>query len=226
MSVTVGYHRKSCFHKFIPSRWTLTPFQHWKEMARPDNAIIIHEGHMTCDEYTFALIPGRKLLYVHLLFEYNEMEAVLAYHLDESTKTMFIDACTANSDTFDETIVNLPSGIGGADLFERVFTSFFTSLTSLVDSFFGVDWKCELTDDCATRVAQNVFDEIANLTKHTLMNIGRMNYTIGVYDNTTEEAASSRIAAAFRGWKDRMKYRFDPHTTLGRHLAMYLFLTM
>lgn len=39
-------------------------------------------------------------------------------------------------------------------------------------------------------------------------------------DTKREERAASMIAAAFKGWKARMQYRFSPHTTLGRYIAM------
>lgn len=46
---------------------------------------------------------------------------------------------------------------------------------------------------------------------------------LGYVDTSIEDRAASVIAACFKGWRARMRYRFNPYTRLGKHLIMEAF---
>ena len=50
------------------------------------------------------------------------------------------------------------------------------------------------------------------------------NTILGFYDTTRAEAAT-KIQAAFRGWRVRLRLRFCPYNRLGRHVVMRMMLS-
>ena len=43
---------------------------------------------------------------------------------------------------------------------------------------------------------------------------------LGAYCDMTNENAAVKIQAAFRGWRVRMQYRYNPHNSLGRYVIL------
>lgn len=111
------------------------------------------------------------------------------------------------------------------------------SINKVVTYLFGADWTCELPMDiphveglghileCYYVNVNYSFTNFYNAIQMFDVHEDR-NRIIGYVDPTSaENEAVTKISAAFRGWKARMKYRFNPYTSLG-YLALKEFKDM
>lgn len=185
----------------------------------------VYSTHNHTDELYVHFCPEIRLFYIQCYMDYWNVVAYCRVEIDENAKTVRIVQCSCESTNFDDDIVPAPSGVGSLALFKECIDhmqpGFFTDIMA---NFFGDGWQV-LLDDPETNTTTVDMDEVPIVQEwiNKLPSEMTSPYIIGHFEHDPKYTAASKIAAAFRGWKVRMKYRFDPNTTLGKHLVMTMF---
>lgn len=151
--------------------------------------------------FTVTYIPGENMLHVVCIIDTEEMDMYTNIVLNHSTKTMHIAACTC---------------FGSKMLFSYVCDRI---KHLMVRGFLGDLWKVEIDQTVSQGVCESdicIMDE--NIAKMPFAYDVRKHVVIGHFEFAQEEEVA-RILAAFRGWKVRMEYRFNPNTLLGRNCS-------
>lgn len=96
----------------------------------------------------------------------------------------------------------------------------------LLDSFFGagreyqvrLEESSESSESSVPSVSCNEVAQMKALEK--AFGKCKTNTTVGFWPYMTRARASVTIQKWFKGWSARKRYRYNPHTTLGKHLFM------
>jgi hypothetical protein len=94
-------------------------------------------------------------------------------------------------------------------------------LDDAVKCMFGQSWTAVIGkgDDTIDTEISSRFRSLKDMLYPGDGNTG----LYGMYDLSLETNAATKIQAAYRGWKARMRYRFNPHTTLGAYYVIHMF---
>lgn len=213
------------------------PFTDWMRWMRPKDSIFMHYRHdvdeddIIMNKYRYILIPYENLMFVNIqlgLQEENQLYlyAVCRFWADAVTQTVHIEACSCYTIQYDENTLRYESTFGNNSLFETIYARFCGSLNSIVCPFFGNDWKCSVLKNTLC-VSDKEWRTAEDAEYYMVCKVLTNPEKSGVYGTFSFEDiqnnASRLIQSTFRGWKARNTYRFNPNTTLGRHLIMKMF---
>ena len=227
-----------------------SPHTDWIARCRPRCAAFTYgkNGYPndTSASAWYTYMPHDGFIEILLNFPWFEIDALLRIQVDEEAKSVcVIEAmceryCTY-ADEGDEDQWDGNCWFGNLNFFRkqlRILGSW--PLDDAVKCMFGQSWTAVVGEGDAS-IAKKVaarFRPLKNLLcpdndvntyfgkyidKYKYKNIKKI---CGMYDLSLEINAATKIQAAYRGWKARMMYRFDPHTTLGQYYVNHMFREM
>lgn len=112
---------------------------------------------------------------------------------------------------------------GGHGLFRKAIEYYaseqFHILDEIAFEFFGPDWKLTCPAHSIPRVEDSAHIHFRKWAGMLNNYIGPLSKTIAYFD-LKKDLAATKIQAAFRGWRVRMKYRYNPYNRLGKYVII------
>lgn len=199
-----------------------TPYDSWKHMGNPTEAAFKYTQHHGDNVAEYVFLPTSGLLSISLRFEYTNLFVEMQVGVDPDAKSIRPKAinCTSN-DSWPDMHYKCPVGEGGGKLLRKAlaFYSDVNILETIAKEFFGLDWKFASFPKRIPRVKPVDRKYLHDKVDLLYYNRGPWGKTTAYFDPELDHAAT-KIQAAFRGWKVRMKYRYNPHNRLGKHVIM------
>ena len=200
------------------------PYADWLACCSIRDSAFMFSKRCLNDRMYTVFVPAMNIMYMNIQLEYWIMEAFFLVNLCHEKNIVNFTACSCSADNlWQETYPASPHGQGSIAFFKRCMRSLTSDFTKyMVHPFLGDTWKINMRSAVRSEVlleTQNAFNE---MQEH--FTVFKYNSVIGHFDDTRELAAATKIKATFRGWRERMKYRFNPYTTLGQHLALKLYI--
>lgn len=228
MAVSISYSKK----KFTREQWHRSaaigsnPYQDWIRFNRPSKAAFKYTDHRMDDIITVIYDPNLDAMYIDVTSDYWYMTAVARVQVDNDHKRLRITSATCNA-ADNWPLMNgpgCPNGHGGARFLRRAldYASSLDALGIASREFFGPEWSFVTPIKRGT-----IFDSFIINSMHEWDEV--LNYNRGPWGKCTaffdltrvQASAATKIQAAFRGWKARMKYRYNPYTSLGRYVILH-----
>lgn len=215
VSYTSSYRKyKSC---------TRTPYDDWINKNKPE--VVFKYSTHGMDEYAHIYFePMKNLITIEADMEYYYFEVKFTIKIDDEKKKLEIDRFFCKSDNFWPEMFTdgTPnSGSGGISWYKKniAFLPDFLSLENAIDTFFGSEWKIQIP---LTRPLLSDTKEVSYDDYFDNYRCGPWDHTIGIFVLNKNEAATI-IQKYYRGWRVRMKYRYDPETRLGKYVINKMF---
>ncbi len=202
-----------------------SPYVDWLRLRRPSKAAFKITNHMMDDVYTIIFDPNLNALYIDVNCEYWYMNAVALVQVDMKTRKLRITraSCRAQDEWSALNGDACPNGKGGAR-FMRKALKFVRDLDVLgiaAKHFFGEHWTFVTPLKRGTLTDDHIVESMHAWNDCLYYNRGPWGKTTAYFDTTEDEkSAATRIQSVFRGWQARMKYRYNPYTTLGRYVVL------
>ena len=203
-----------------------SPYEDWINYGCPALAAFRYSQHSMADYYTVIFDPTLNALFIDINCEYWTMTAIARVDVDAENKKLRITgaSCKASNHWPLMNAIHCPRGEGGARFLRRALGYFddLSLLKTVASVFFGPEWsfvtpikRGRLHDPELFISSMCKWDESMYSTRQQW---GR---ATAYFDRTDIEGdAATRIQAAFRGWKVRMKYRYSPYNRLGKYVIL------
>lgn len=228
MAFSVSYTPKQYDHE----RWhksvedTTTPFYDWKARCSPKQATFMYSEHVCDDTLRIIFVPGLSLLYSYIDTDPYTAFITTRVVINEQEKNVNIIevTCDCRDGMYMDEEEYEALGRGASDMLSLCmrYLSGARLYEKITKHMFGSGWTLTVTEN-APYVSKE-FEDIGDKESVKMhCSTGPWNKTIGTFDMTKEESSAIKIQAAFRGWRARMKYRYNPYTTLGRYCALKLY---
>lgn len=219
MSYSISYSAKT----FVRDRWhqtekSKTPYGDWISRGQLD-AIFKYCNHCGDDIISIHFHPLESLLHISGNFDYYNFDLVTELLVNSDAHTISIKKLFCKNENMWPEVMGGPvTGEGGLSCYKKnlEYSSVF-SLETAILCFFGLGWKLLPLPMTVPRVDDEVFDKGKGFGKDfEFYRRGPWGRTTGLF-KVNRKAASIIIQKYFRGWKARMAYTFNPHTTLGAY---------
>lgn len=203
-----------------------SPYNDWISHGCPAIAAFRYTQHAMADDYTLIFDPTLNALFIDINCEYWTMTAIASVHVDSVAKKLRITgaSCKAANHWPLMNGIHCPHGEGNSRFMRRALGYFadLDLLKTVASTFFGQEWafimpikRGRLHDTDLIISTMCKWDDSLYCTKPQW---GR---ATAYFDRTDIEGdAATRIQAAFRGWKVRMKYRYSPYNRLGKYVIL------
>lgn len=171
-------------------------------------------------------IPATQTFFISAGREYYEMEAAGTLSIDNTTVILksvlckFHDHWPLRNGREGEDA----RGTGGIDIFLQNLETLkiFDITTKLVKNMFGESYEFEIPENVTTASEECYATE--KVRYNGVNNITPWGLTIGLIDSSSRaDNAATVIQKMFRGWQARIKYRYNPNTTLGKYCTLEMF---
>ena len=167
-------------------------------------------------------MPRERLFFVSMALEYYDFRAAGTVLVDNKMVKLSEVVC----DYEDHWPRDGPptAGEGGLDIFLANLVELQNAhiMEKFIGNIFGTGYSFVLSESIPT-ANKECFIKGWEALEKIKYESGPWDKTIGMFDTTMAEQAAITIQKHFRGWKDRMRYRYNPNTRLGRYCAMKLF---
>lgn len=193
----------------------LRPYEDWCKRGKPPDTLFIHNND---DIYYY--LPDKCLIYIYKSLDYYYTDSILRIKpIDKTRKIEIIAVTCVGRDYMDMFADRELVGSGSFKFFKKVLKVL--NLSEITQHFFGPDWTFKKLPN----KRNHVFDHLKEHMTKFIRDFDTPNTTIGFYDYTRINAAI-KIQTAYRGWKIRIKYRYNPHMCLGKYLLQKDFLEL
>lgn len=215
---------RSEFEKYCSAAAGRTPYMDWFQMGCPTHAAIrytSHTGEFANHDVQYLYLPSKNFIEIECSSFTFHIRAELGISVNNVDKHIHIKSvnCTCHntwpiSDGF---------CFGGDELFREAIEYCNIRDIHILDQmaleFFGVGWEFASPSNCISYLK----DADIIYLKQWVSKLGGFrnlwDKTIAYFD-LEQDAAATKIQAAFRGWKVRMKYRYNPYNRLGKYVTM------
>jgi len=161
------------------------------------------------------------------------MEATIRFGICHEQKRISVLAVSCHARTFWENFhPGAPVGYDSGMFFHRCLQQLQRELDGIdilqkvVRRIFGYEWNVDVDGTNMSRAQHVTIYESEVVYERTLfmkyMSPGISGRVVAYYDLHEEHDAATIIQSHLRGWRMRRQYRFNPHTQLGRYLALKL----
>jgi hypothetical protein len=203
---------------------TTTPILEWQRLGYPNNTIFRYfDGVVGGYTVYYTFVPcDLSISSLNIVFITDKYRIEIAMEIYSSSKTKHLFITDSDMEIMISNFYNpiLPTDTNIFECIKDIYTIYNIDLfQTLATLMYGNGYKVigslehHNIKKRANFVVQN---QLSSLSKSTTLVPGTM---MGFYyQKSLEAAASSKIKAAYKGWKARMKYRYNPFTTLGKHL--------
>ena len=203
----------------------ISPYQDWLRLRRPAPAIFKYTDHMLDNIFTVIFDPNLNGLLIDIELEEWTMKATVRMIPDNMHKTLRIECATCTATNY-WPLMNgpgCPSGSGGARFMRKSlgFVRDLDVLKLVARELFGIDWTVLPIGRGKLSDSSNLIEEMQDWHEVLWYPKGPWGKTTASFNTIqTCENAATKIQAVFRGWKARMKYRYNPYTRLGRYIVL------
>ncbi len=209
----------------------VTPYDDCKMHKKMDCIFTYFEHLESEDNIELYFLPNKNLAYINQSLEYYNFEVIAELQINDFNNTLGFNSIYCSYDDFWPGMYsNAPfpskrAGTGGISVYKKHLFEFLEepiSLDFFINKFFGSSWS-SLKLPLTLPKTSSILIDLANEIK-----CHNYNYSFKTY-NTIGTFSPNRILAAitiqkyFRGWKARMKYRFNPNNQLGLYLELQEF---
>jgi hypothetical protein len=205
------------------------PYEDWVGRGCPEDTWITYATHTLETSDFFLMAPHLNLFYMYVDMDWATVEAAVQFKADRGNRTFIMTgAVCRTSNIWPEMMSHLAlaygTHLGGMDCFKKTMLN--CDALGDVCKLFGQGWtpssgrrRGSLLPRSALEQARAYYDACNPRGSITWSTV------IAHYDTTRSDAAT-RIQAAYRGWRVRLKYRYSPYNRLGRHLVMEMMTNM
>lgn len=206
------------------------PYEDWVKNQRKCN----HAGFRYIYQcgyniHDFVFVPASNRLYVYIDAGYSNVLSTMFVSVDAVAKRIYVQAATSTAENYwpQENGAGCMHGEGGPVFTDQALAYYkdnnvVDAFDAVTNMFFGKDWEFAPLPKCdELRVPSEMLDHV-DMDKwfgYADYTYPRPTGTVAYYNPEPDEAAT-RIQSAFRGWIERIKYRYSPHNRLGRHLIL------
>ena len=232
MAYCVSYTKKTgeYFHELYQSRRS-SPYDDWRQNRRRRPSVVAFQfaKHWIESDLFVYFQPKERLVSMYLELEYYYFELKATLIIDDVGRTIGIDRLSCKNDNIWPELNGGPKSsldCGGIALYKKnlryLLPPYDVSMEMAAKLFFGDDWTALPLPLTRPRLDMNVSTSREMRTFFDDHPTGPWRQTIGKFV-PDEDASAIVIQKCFRGWRARMVYAFNPHTTLGRYYALRLF---
>lgn len=227
MSFGVSYSKD---HHIVHDKWfqssQSTPFEDWKARGSILDAVFQYAAHWeeTMDVRVYFM-PGYKFGYIKLYAEFVVMNFELWFEMsfDEEHQIVHVERLFCKRENYwSNDAHGLQSGTGGIGFYKKNLEDLGDDIeiNIFVRHFFGPGWKVAPLPMTRPMMREGYLKlvEVAN-GHYDHYHYGPWFKVVGIYPMEREEAATT-IQKIYRGWRVRIKYTFNPNTSLGKFLIM------
>lgn len=207
----------------------LTPYDDWIKRNNPNRFYINYIVRNAKEEYECMFWPKQNLLQIWVRTADHEFAVFARVNIDATTKRIKIlssqcKSCRVTVPGYKPYIYDpLKNEHGRTKMAYQMINEYkdMRILETIAHNIFGKEYSFapsggnKLLDNQVIKVT---FKKIADLVPCKIM---PGSWTLlGAYCDMTEDNAATKIQAAFRGWRVRMQYRYNPHNCLGRYIIL------
>lgn len=212
-----------------------SPYEDWVKRGKTENVVFRYsqgQPHVNYADYLF--LPHLNLLKIKVSFDVYGFHATARVKVHEQERFIEITEATSRGwrwrvDSKFRTH-NAPKCVGGTQVLKelllhynrfRIYNRELRICDTIATKLFGDGWKISLLPEADKYVPDEDVQAMEEMLTHSMMNQYeyKCKYAYAFYDYRKLEAAI-KIQAAYRGWRVRMRYRYNPHTCLGRFLVL------
>ena len=226
-SFSVSYTKDYNTRRYISASKGISPYEDWLRRGCPSKAAFKYEDENRVNAYNAcALIydPSLNALYIKIWYGHWIMTATAIIEVHSTSKQLSVKAASCKAVCGWPVTRKTPIGIGGARFLRRSLNhvSFLGILSTVAKEFFGREWSFKYIRR-GTLDDKKIADTMHDWYDALFLAYCIYGATTAIYDTTKDAqtlAAATLIQATFRGWKTRMKYRFNPYNRLGKYVAL------
>lgn len=225
MSFGVSYSKDRVCDKWFQSCQS-TPFEDWQARGSILEAVFQYAAH--CEDsmdVRFHFMPGYKFGCIKFYAEFVVMNFELWFEMsfDEECKIVHVERLFCKRENYwQDTTRGLQSGTGGMGFYKKNVEDLGDDIeiASFVGHFFGPEWRVAPLPMTRPKIREDYLVlEAGAFAHYSHYHFGPWFKVVGVYPMEREEAATT-IQKMYRGWRARIKYTFNPHTSFGKFLIM------
>ena len=213
-----------------------SPYIDWSlnKKRRPATVVFQYAKHWIDSDMFVYYQPSEQLVSIYLELDYYSFELKATLKINDIDRTIDIDRIHCECFNAWPELNGLPASgcdgrcenrSGGMALYKKnlqdLLPTYDISMEHVATLFFGPDWKVKalpltrpkLADDTSRDDMRLFFDDYR---------FGPWARLIGKFV-PDEDASAIIIQKCFRGWIARLKYSFNPNTTLGKYYALKKF---
>lgn len=226
-SFSVSYTKHNNTRRYISASKGISPYEDWLRLGCPTQAAFKYSDEKMGNAYTaYTLIydPNLNALYIKIWFGHWIMTATAIIEVHSTSKQLRVQAASCMAKSNWPVTQKTPIGTGGARFLRRSINhvSGLGILSTVAKEFFGREWSFKYIRR-GTLHDKKIVDTMHDWYAALFLAYGTWDATTAFYDTTndaTYDAAATMIQATFRGWKTRMKYRYNPYNRLGKYVAL------
>ena len=226
-SFSVSYTKDYNTRRYISASKGISPYEDWLLRGCPTKAAFKYAEERMVNTYTlYTLIydPNLNALYIKIWFGHWIMTATAIIEVHSTSKQLSVQSASCMAKSNWPVTRKTPIGTGGARFLRRSLNhvSFLGILSTVAKEFFGREWSFKYIRR-GTLDDKKIADTMHDWYDALFLAYCIYGATTAIYDTTKDAqtlAAATLIQATFRGWKTRMKYRFNPYNRLGKYVAL------
>ena len=212
---------------------TTTPYQEYTASASSQSqsqsyhSIYGHDHKLRYEHIKIYFEPLDKIIVINWDdIENIKSQVIMSLDICDEKKMIVIDECWYSDATYDSYYTHADGFMHMIECFnynfERNSPTWKTGFAACFGPFFGPGWDIRIgnNDDDEDNDA---FHYIANpISKQTWDTANRIVKLIDKGQTTymRPQVAATIIQMWFKGWAARKQFRYNPHTTLGKHLVL------
>ena len=207
-----------------------SPYEDWINSGKPETAAIRscqgvrYVSGVQTPNIDYVLVPNMDLLRIEVSFLVCGFRATTKVTVDTDNRMVHITEahCSAwNSDKSSQA----PTGSGSIELLSKLIHFYNKNCNnkiglcdSIAQNIFGNFWRMSRMPVKDKRLSYSHVERLNDwLYKH---NFDRKHTARYAYYDMTRDISAIKIQAAFRGWRTRMQYRYNPYNNLGRFVIL------
>lgn len=209
--------------KIYPMNWYDRPYEHtyaYEDCSKhyKDDCYIVFREHIMDDCLYYGLSLEKNTFEIEYEISYYNLKVIGDLTINEPKKVIQIEHLSYISTNRWDVVCRIPSSEGSMPGLRKLEKKYFPNhsiLGGMIRHMFGREWKVD------QRPCKGHFDGKYGNYDWYSDDSHPWSQTV-LYVNMLRSVSATKIQAAFRGWKDRMEYRFNPNKTLGKHIALKL----